>query len=321
MLTMKKTILSFLFVLGATLPTLAQTEELLPFGNLDQWITREIHESGIIGGATKLVYAIGPTDTIRENKAYRNTGGSPWGSSNVMARVAGITKTNTSVFPEEHNGGWCARMDTRMESVKVLGLVNITVLAAGSIYLGEIQEPIRDTKDPQRKINSGIPFTRRPVAVRFDYRVQMSDRPCRLRATGFGRITDVDGIDLAEANLFLQKRWEDEKGNIYARRVGTMVVRYDQTTDGWQVDATYPILYGDITQHPDYRPEMMRLMVEERFAINSRGDRVPIQEVGWGEPGDEPTHLFMQFTSSHGGAYIGSPGNTFWVDNVRLVYE
>jgi hypothetical protein len=28
----------------------------------------------------------------------------------------------------------------------------------------------------------------------------------------------------------------------------------------------------------------------------------------------------IQFTSSHGGAYIGSPGNSFWVDNVRLVY-
>ena len=27
-------------------------------------------------------------------------------------------------------------MDTRMESVKVLGLVNITVLAAGSVFLG-----------------------------------------------------------------------------------------------------------------------------------------------------------------------------------------
>ena len=28
----------------------------------------------------------------------------------------------------------------------------------------------------------------------------------------------------------------------------------------------------------------------------------------------------LQFSSSHGGAYIGSPGNTLWVDNVRLVY-
>ena len=67
-------------------------------------------------------------------------GGSPWATSNVMARVAGITKTNTSVFPEKRGDGFCARMDTRMESVKVFGIVDITVLAAGSIFLGDVHE-------------------------------------------------------------------------------------------------------------------------------------------------------------------------------------
>ena len=61
-----------------------------------------------------------PTATVTETKAYKNMGGSPWATSNVMARVAGITKTNTSVFPEKRGDGFCARMDTRMESVKVL---------------------------------------------------------------------------------------------------------------------------------------------------------------------------------------------------------
>lgn len=51
-----------------------------------------------------------------------------------MARVSGITKTNTSVFPETRGDGFCARLDTRMESVKVLGIVDITVLAAGSMF-------------------------------------------------------------------------------------------------------------------------------------------------------------------------------------------
>lgn len=75
--------------------------EMIPFGNMDQWIDRQIKESGIIGGATKNVYAIGPTATITESKAYKNMGGSPWATSNVMARVAGITKTNTSVSRKE----------------------------------------------------------------------------------------------------------------------------------------------------------------------------------------------------------------------------
>ena len=53
--------------------------EMIPFGNMDQWIDRQIKESGIIGGDTKNVYAIGPTATIHENKAYKNMGGSPYG--------------------------------------------------------------------------------------------------------------------------------------------------------------------------------------------------------------------------------------------------
>ena len=47
---------------------------------------------------------------------------------------------------------------------------------------------------------------------------------------------------------------------------------------------------------------------------------VPIHEVAWGNEDDVPTHIYIQFTSSHGGAYIGSPGNSLWVDNVKLVY-
>lgn len=124
-------------------------------------------------------------------------GGSPWATSNVMAKVAGITKTNTSVFPEKRGDGYCARLDTRMESVKVLGLVNITVLAAGSIFTGSVHEPIKGTKNPQKMLQTGIPFTKKPVALQFDYKVKMSDRKNRIRATGFSKITDVPGKRLS----------------------------------------------------------------------------------------------------------------------------
>ena len=65
---------------------------------------------------------------------------------------------------------------------------------------------------------------------------------------------------------------------------------------------------------------MMRLNADERFTMNSKGENTQIKEVGWGEADELPTHLMLQFTSSHGGAYIGSPGNSFWIDNVKLVY-
>ena len=293
--------------------------EMIPFGNMDQWIDRQIKESGIIGGATKNVYAIGPTATIRENKPYKNMGGSPWATSNVMAKVAGVVKTNTSVFPEKRGDGMCARMETRYESVKVFGLVDIEVIAAGSVFLGTVHEPIKGTKNPQAMLQSGVPFSKKPKALRFDYKVKAAPEKNRVRSTGFSRKSTVAGQDSLAVILLLQKRWEDEEGNVYSKRVGTMVQRYTESTPDWVNDATYPILYGNITSKPEYKP-YMRIQVEERYTLNSKGKSVPIQEVGWAEPGEAPTHMVLQFTSSHGGAYIGSPGNTFWIDNVELIY-
>ena len=81
---------------------------------MDQWVTRHIHESGIIGGNTKLLYEVRTNCYNRsQHPPYHNRGGSPWANSNVMAKVAGIVKTNTSVFPEKEG----------MDIVHVLRLV------------------------------------------------------------------------------------------------------------------------------------------------------------------------------------------------------
>ena len=297
------------------------SENVVPFayGDMDNWIVREIHESGIIGGNTKWLYELGPSDTIVGNTAFRNMGGSPWATSNVMAKVAGVVKTNTSVFPEKRGDGMCARMETRYESVKVFGLVDIEVIAAGSVFLGTVHEPIKGTKNPQAMLQSGVPFSKKPKALRFDYKVKAAPEKNRVRSTGFSRKSTVAGQDSLAVILLLQKRWEDEEGNVYSKRVGTMVQRYTESTPDWVNDATYPILYGNITSKPEYKP-YMRIQVEERYTLNSKGKSVPIQEVGWAEPGEAPTHMVLQFTSSHGGAYIGSPGNTLWIDNVELIY-
>ena len=297
------------------------SENVVPFayGDMDNWIVREIHESGIIGGNTKWLYELGPSDTIVGNTAFRNMGGSPWATSNVMAKVAGVVKTNTSVFPEKRGDGMCARMETRYESVKVFGLVDIEVIAAGSVFLGTVHEPIKGTKNPQAMLQSGVPFSKKPKALRFDYKVTAAPEKNRVRSTGFSRKSTVAGQDSLAVILLLQKRWEDAEGNVYSKRVGTMVQRYTESTPDWVNDATYPILYGNITSKPEYKP-YMRIQVEERYTLNSKGKSVPIQEVGWAEPGEAPTHMVLQFTSSHGGAYIGSPGNTFWIDNVELIY-
>ncbi|MDH6356559.1 PCMD domain-containing protein [Parabacteroides sp. PF5-9] len=310
----------FLLIVNCQLSIVnCQEAKLLPYGDMDQWIVREIKESGIIGGNTKYVYAIGPTDTIVGHIEYRNQGGSPWATSNVMAKVSGVVKTNNSVFPEKRGEGWCARLETRYESVKVLGLVNIEVIAAGSTFLGAMHEPIRGTKNAQRMLQSGIPFTQKPKAICFDYKIKAAPEKDRVRSTGFSRETTVEGKDSLSVMLLLQKRWEDKDGNVYAKRIGTVFQRYAESTADWINEATYPILYGDITSLPEYK-SYMRIQEEDRYTLNSKGESVLIQEIGWGSPDETPTHLFIQFASSHGGAYIGSPGNTLWIDNVKLIY-
>lgn len=291
----------------------------LKYGNMDSWVTRTIHESAVIGGNDKTLYEVGPTQHIDGNKEYHNLGNSPWGTSNVLARVSGITKTNNTVFREKRDKGYCARLETHIERVKVLGLVNINVLAAGSLFLGDMVEPITGTKNGEKYQNWGVPFNTRPKALRFDYRFKASGEPNRIKLTGFGGSSEVKGKDKAIVILLLQKRTEDAKGNITAKRVGTMVVTYDQSTNGWNNGATYEILYGDIRKNTKYNAETMNLRNID-YARNSKGNNVLVKETGWASANETPTHLLLQFTSSHGGAYIGSPGNTLWIDNVKLVY-
>ena len=297
------------------------TMEYIRFGNFDQWLVRHVKESGIIGGDTKTLYHIAPNGTSNNNNPYLGTGGTPWACSNVMAKVSGITKTNVSVYRDTHHGhGYCAKLYTHLEECKVLGIVNIKVLAAGSIYLGQTQEPITNTKNPMSKLNAGVKFTKRPTALVFDYKVKLSGKPNRVKQTGFGKPSTVAGKDMPDVILYLQKRWEDANGNIYAKRVGTMVRRFISNTD-WVNNARFPIYYGDITKLKIYNSAWALTSGENtKYAKNSKGKMVPVKEVGWGNANDTPTHLVLQFDSSHGGAYIGSVGNTLWVDNVRLAY-
>lgn len=319
---MKHIFLSLITAIAALTATDAVAQEhVVPiaYGNMDHWTVRKIKESGIIGGNTKTLYEIGPNRTIEGNTPYVNGGGSPWGTSNVMAKVMGVVKTNNSVYRDRHGNGYCAKLTTHIESVKVLGLMNINVIAAGSIFLGDMKEPITGTKDGPKAMNSGIRFTQRPKAIRFDYAMKSAGQANRLKMTGFSSKQTISGKDYAIAMLFLQKRYEDKKGNITAKRVGTMVVRWAKSTNGWVDKATYHIYYGDIRHNSIYDSSTMGLRSCD-YARNSKGKSVLVKEVGWADADETPTHMMLQFSSSHGGAYIGSPGNTLWIDNVELVY-
>ena len=304
------------------LPLASHAEgKFVPFkyGNFDTWVIRHVHESSIIGGDTKTLYEIGPNREIKGEIPYANLDGSPWGTSNVMAKVMGVVKTNNSVYRDTHGSGHCVKLETHLETCKVLGLMNIKVLAAGSIFLGDMKEPITGTKEGVKALNWGIPFNLRPKAIRFDYRVQVPGNKNRIKQNGFSKVSTVVGPDNCIAVLYLQKRHEDAKGNITAQRIGTMVVKYGKSTNGWVNGATYDIHYGNITGKSYYDATTMGLRNID-YARNSKGKSVIVHETGWASASDTPTHIILQFSSSHGGAYIGTVGNTFWVDNVGLVY-
>ena len=119
-----------------------------------------------------------------------------------MAKVAGVVKTNTSVFPERRDNGWCARLETRMESVKVFGLVDIEVVAAGPFFSERCTNRMQGTKNPQAMLNSGVAFTKKPKALRFDYKVKLAPEKNRIRSTGFSRKSTVAGQDSIAAIPF-----------------------------------------------------------------------------------------------------------------------
>ena len=64
--------------------------EPLPYGDFENWLVREIKESAVVGGDMKKVFAVAGNETIIGNVPYEYAD-SPWGSSNVYARVAGVT--------------------------------------------------------------------------------------------------------------------------------------------------------------------------------------------------------------------------------------
>lgn len=300
----------------------AQERELIPYGDFEQWVTRKITESKIIGGNDRTLYAIAPNEVIEGNIPYSNKGGSPWATSNAYADVVSIKKGSCTVTPAMRaDGGRCARLESKLETVKVLGIVDIEILVSGSIYLGEMSEPVKSATNPYGKMWMGIPFNKRPNKLVFDYKLNMSQSGNRIYSSGLKAKKVVQGPDSAEVYIILQHRWEDEKGNVYANRVGTGRERFTESSKGWVREHEIKVHYGDITKQSFYKPYMGLLSGDRSYYCrNSKGKIVPVQEVGWGAPDEEVTHMLVMASSGCGTAFVGAEGTVFWVDNFYLEY-
>ena len=304
--------------LASSVPSHALTLEKIKYGDFSHWVTREITESKVLGGKTKTVYAVGPTAHIKGNTAYKPQGGTPWASSNVYAKVSGIVKASNSLEPAMLNGNKVAKLETKMEHVKVLGLINMDVIVQGTLYLGRLSEPVSSTSDPFAKMSMGMPYNKSPKALVYDFRIDMPNVNTRVKSTGMGRKKTLSGRDQAEVYVLLQKRWEDKNGNLYAQRVGTGRERYSKSVP-WTRGHQLPIHYGDITKQSWYRPWMGLLNgAKAYYGYNSKGKLVPVREVGWAPVGTRPSHVLVMASTSCGEPFVGTEGITMYIDNIAF---
>ena len=297
----------------------AQRYEKVPYGDFEHWAVRYIDESQIIGGQRKTLYVVGPTDTISGNEPY-DYSNTIWSTSNAFAKVMGVVKTSTNVVPDRGPTGRCAKLTTQFAYCKVAGMVNIKVLAGGSIYWGKMLEPITGVSDPYAFMDWGIPFTKRPKALVLNYKSVIPNTGKLVKGTTF-RTTEFAGYDPAEIMLILQYRWEDEKGNIHAKRVGTAIYHVDKTSNGWVNDFRIPVIYGDARKSTDYQSYMDLISGDKTmYALNKNGKKKIIHEEAWADANCPVTHAIMMITSGSQGAFVGALDNVLWVDEIRLEY-
>ena len=301
------------------------TREAIPFGDFEQWTIRRIKESAIVGKDSVTVYEIDRNQTIYGNIPYSNTD-SPWATSNAFAKVMGVVKTNVNVRPAPHitraensstgnSGEKCAEMRTEIMSFKVLGMAKVEVLTAGAIYLGKLKEPINSMDNAIKSVNIGIPFTKRPKYLVFDYKATIRNSGTVSRSTMTKR-TDMPGRDKAIVTVQLQKRTEKD-GKIYAERVATGELLIGGSCD-WRHGAKLKLTYGK-PENEEALSQFSRLN-SFFYAENSSGESVPIQETGWADPDTAPTHLIIYFASGYLGPFTGEIGNSLSIDNVMLEY-
>lgn len=269
--------------------------------DFEQWSTRSVKESAIFGGQTKTLYDL-PNH---------------WATSNTHAHVMGTDKAAVSVYPVAHGSGKACRMQVEQISFTVMG-VPVNAVAAGSIYLGETNEPttLKDANEPMSVLNMNYEYSFRPKALHLDYRCEMAQSTDISQANASKKVRHYTGRDGAEIIVLLQRRWEDSEGRIHAERVATAWERIYTSAANWVADHSVPLLYGDIRSKAESQ-DYMALNSQSFMCRNSRGNMVVIEEEGY-NANATPTHLILMISSGCQPAFCGHVGNWLEVDNVCL---
>lgn len=231
--------------------------------------------------------------------------------------MSGIVKASNAVEPCVRKGSdLCAKLSTKIERVKVIGLINMDVMVAGSMFLGQMIEPITSTKNPYSKMDMGVAYNKRPKALVLDYRVDMPEADIRTKATGFGSQKTLPGRDAAVVFVYLQHRWEDAKGNLHAKRVATAGEKYTRASK-WVNGHRIPLVYGDVSGKKGWEWLGLRSKSNAYYARNSKNKLKPVIEEGW-DANAVPTHIVVMISSGSGEPFVGTEGLNFYVDNIAF---
>lgn len=289
----------------------------IAYGDMDSWWSRSFDNSGWLGGGKIYYQEPGPEHFQKiKGQIVEHT---PWASSNVRAKV-GVSTGSVNVFAEPRMEGFCARLETKLERVKVLGIVNIKAIASGTVFLGSMQDPVKGVELTRKYAMCGIPFERRPVALLLDYKVRVGAQ--RLRALGKTKVEKVDGGDAAQVYVLLQSRSVNSRGELLVKRVATAWLRLENSQEEWVNEFAVPFYYGDIQNQSFYKEYMGLISEADPYFTELDGEAVPFVEHEWAGPEDPVTHLlFFAESSYEGSKYIGSEENTLWIDNILLQYE
>ncbi len=292
----------------------------IPYSDMDAWWSRYVKESMLIGGGEVIYYEPGP-----DSEDFQKIEGTiehltPWATSNVRAEV-GVNAANQSVYHEKRGDGYCARLETKLKKVVVLGIVNVKAIASGSVFTGSMVDPITDPNNPRHNTLMGIPFNDAPSALSFDYKLIAGKN--RKQATGGFKVKDIAGPDKAEVYMLLQSRKENADGSLTVKRVGSAWQRFEQSQEQWVNGYRMPVIYGDASKDRAFESYMDLISDDDPYyALNSKGQKVKYTEEGWSDNVNEITHVIIVFSASYqGGAYIGSPESKFWIDNIQLLYD
>ena len=90
--------------------------------------------------------------------------------------------------------------------------------------------------------------------MQFDYKSDVGHET--VRGTGFSKLKPLGVPDYAQITCILQKRWEDEDGEVHALRVATGIKLITESVSEWQNGYRIEFRYGDITSEADFQPYM-----------------------------------------------------------------